>query len=82
MKDWLSTILGLVLGFSICINLTQHLTIEALKYKIQKCNAGPYQGIFENKNKDTKPIGDRMLQELIKKMLIEMENKKLRDNTI
>lgn len=75
--DYWLPILFLGLVFSIFINVSQHLTIETLKYKIQKLEAGPAKGLFD---KTEKSIGDRIIQQLLNKMLREMENKKLRDN--
>lgn len=74
--NWLIFVI-FVLLFSIFINVSQHLTIESLKYKILKLEAGPAKGLF---NKTDESVGDRMLKRLIEKMLREMENKKLRDN--
>lgn len=75
--NWLYlTILTLL--FSIFINVSQHLTIESLKYKILKLEAGPARGLFD---KTEQSVGDRVIRKLIEKMLIDMENKQLRDNT-
>lgn len=75
--NWLILVI-LFLLLSVFVNVSQHLTIETLKYKIQRIEAGPARGLFD---KTQKSIGDRMIEHLLKKMLIEMENKKLRDNT-
>lgn len=75
--NWLIIVVFILL-FSVFINVSQHLTIESLKYRILKLEAGPPKGLF---NKTDESVGDRMLKRLIEKMLMDMENKKLRDNT-
>lgn len=75
--NWLIFIFSCLL-LSLFINISQHLTIETLKYKIQKIEAGPARGLFDKTNTS---VGDRMIEQLLKRILIDMQNKQLRDNT-
>jgi len=62
-------VLGSLL-LSLITNIAQHRTIEALKYKIQKIEAGPAKSIFD-KTED-QIIPDEKMRDIIKQMLDKM----------
>ena len=71
MKNWTAPLLWFALGISLCINISQHLTIGALTYKIQKLEAGPAQGLFHRETPLPKEE-DKELNELLKRMIKNM----------
>lgn len=78
MKIWSASLLWFALGISIFLNISQHLTIGALTYKIQKLEAGPAQGLFLDRETPLPKESDQELNELLKRMIKQM----LRERTV
>jgi len=56
---------------SIGLNILYHESNQRLIYHIQKLEAGPAQGLFNEPNRDKPQLTDEQINELIKQMLEE-----------
>lgn len=67
-------VLGLLIT-SICFNVLFLQSNQRLSYKIQKLEAGPYQGLLKTQEKS--PLSNEEINELLKEILKKMMRERI-----